>query len=736
MLKILHDRLVRLGRDEDGVALVVTLGVFMFLYVACASVYAVGMAVKEKMHLQGACDAAAYSAAIVQADTFSRIATINRAMSWTYQQMTRRQMDYIVWQWLEEVIEHHREDRNAAQQYAFNHNQCSDTVGGKCSQPHPCYGHGTGWYCSDITLEGSVPKTFTETELGTLIHTGFPEWLQKTNSASFYSQSATLAGLGLQIDDDLENIYEMSKAVEALARDLPEKVKDATGAILNANVPRYMREGDCQYFIKQDTNPQTSYFKSFENTPHDEQILISYDNSEVKSTDFIFKTGIDKWFVRGYEKKRDGGDGIHRSYDHDRPGPPLRAYWTWWATGWKCGTTSGIHWSIPDSFKTNCGHSHDKCQCSETGAVSGKYVSGVGFDSFNRAFRKYSTDIVRKVMKAQCCADNSRRYDNRFKGHLRTFQNEPVRAKPLKLKREYFGKAGTITVGLARRNENPWFSVFGRVTGGIYSAFSPVSDSWTYCFASAKAGYKLYHEPNDWYINAHLGSSHRTWKLDDWEEELNGKARVENGPRDYCIDWKQEESKFAGWYWEYKKDKHGRYVRDKDGQRIRETLVTEWTLVDDLNPTWRQSWNLVQDDWDAVMVPVRQADSKAEEVANYSLLEWWQQRLSGQYSNVSDIPDRYEPAWQDQDRGYLASLVNGADWQVLSGSGAPNTSVTAGPPAGDTGDTLNGRLAGDIWEDHWKRGGPPPTATGTSQWNIGSPGANLDWNQIGDEMYH
>ena len=98
MLKILHDRLVRLGRDEDGVALVVTLGVFMFLYIACASVYAVGMAVKEKMHLQGACDAAAYSAAIVQSDTFSRIATINRAMSWTYQQMTRRQMDYIVWQ--------------------------------------------------------------------------------------------------------------------------------------------------------------------------------------------------------------------------------------------------------------------------------------------------------------------------------------------------------------------------------------------------------------------------------------------------------------------------------------------------------------------------------------------------------------------------------------------------------------------------------------------------------------
>ena len=104
--------------------------------------------------------------------------------------------------------------------------------------------------------------------------------------------------------------------------------------------------------------------------------------------------------------------------------------------------------------------------------------------------------------------------------------------------------------------------------------------------------------------------------------------------------------------------------------------------------------------------------------------------------NFSDIPDRHEPAWLDRNGSYLASLVNNANWKALSGNGVPDTNVTAGPTQGDVGDTLNGRLAGEMWEDHWKRGVPPPTATGTSQWNIGNPGGSLDWSKIGDEMYH
>ncbi|MBQ7651590.1 MAG: hypothetical protein IJS15_11565, partial [Victivallales bacterium] len=110
MLCIIRDKFIRLARGEDGVAFVTTLAVFMFVYLVCMGVYAIGTAVKTRIHLQNACDAAAYSAALVQADTLSRIATINRAMAWTYVQVSRRQMDWISYRWLKEVRQHWLDD--------------------------------------------------------------------------------------------------------------------------------------------------------------------------------------------------------------------------------------------------------------------------------------------------------------------------------------------------------------------------------------------------------------------------------------------------------------------------------------------------------------------------------------------------------------------------------------------------------------------------------------------------
>ena len=63
------------------------------------SVYAAGETVRQRMELQNAADAAAYSGAAVQADTLSRVVCINQAMSWTYVMMNRRVMDYITDKW-------------------------------------------------------------------------------------------------------------------------------------------------------------------------------------------------------------------------------------------------------------------------------------------------------------------------------------------------------------------------------------------------------------------------------------------------------------------------------------------------------------------------------------------------------------------------------------------------------------------------------------------------------------
>lgn len=120
-------RFLDLGREETGAALVITLAMFLLMYLGIMGVFAVSTAMKERIHLQNACDAAAYSAAVVQADTLSRIATINRAMSWTYVQMTRRQMDYIVLRWLTHTKDHYKIDRDGADRYnkeGFFHGPC------------------------------------------------------------------------------------------------------------------------------------------------------------------------------------------------------------------------------------------------------------------------------------------------------------------------------------------------------------------------------------------------------------------------------------------------------------------------------------------------------------------------------------------------------------------------------------------------------------------------------------
>ena len=73
-----------LAKGTSGAALAVTLSFVMPIYLMVIGIYGVGEVVRNKIELQNAADAAAYSAAVVQADYLSRMATVNKAMAWTY----------------------------------------------------------------------------------------------------------------------------------------------------------------------------------------------------------------------------------------------------------------------------------------------------------------------------------------------------------------------------------------------------------------------------------------------------------------------------------------------------------------------------------------------------------------------------------------------------------------------------------------------------------------------------
>lgn len=101
--------------EDSGIAMPISLLVFLFLTFVCMSVFALGEVIRARTELQYKVDNAAYAAALVQADSLSRIAVLNRALAWTYAQTNKRQMDYIVNRWLSESYDAFIEDANEAE---------------------------------------------------------------------------------------------------------------------------------------------------------------------------------------------------------------------------------------------------------------------------------------------------------------------------------------------------------------------------------------------------------------------------------------------------------------------------------------------------------------------------------------------------------------------------------------------------------------------------------------------
>lgn len=103
MLKEANRVCERLWRDESGVVLALTVVVFLSLFLMAVSVYAVGENIRQRIALQNAVDAAAYSGAVVQADALGRLAVLNQALSWEYAQLCKEQMSYVIGKWAQRV---------------------------------------------------------------------------------------------------------------------------------------------------------------------------------------------------------------------------------------------------------------------------------------------------------------------------------------------------------------------------------------------------------------------------------------------------------------------------------------------------------------------------------------------------------------------------------------------------------------------------------------------------------
>ncbi len=647
--QVAYNDAIRLWKDDSGVAFVLTLGAFMLMFLLCCGVYAVGDTVRQKIELQNAADAAAYSAAVVQADTISRIATINRAMSWTYVQMTRRQMDFIVNQWLLRTKKVYDEDLKDMKKW----NRMSICI--------PCdKGHNAGieradtcWCGIDSSNIGIVRMNGLSTIFDKFIpginavrglpvsrNMGFGQdvaisdiakanerWQRysklASNSGNKLAMNYLYSDVGTQILFDKLNIAAMNLAEMDLVIRMPERIKNTVKDILMANLPEGLVSDDYfQYYLFQNEYPY-SYFRLLNNTKEDEQIFLSfadYYDPQYKTfkgdpslfcslSDFMsagegmlmdaiglkISGGVDRWFVRGNGSRRakDSDYGIQRSYkmwpedilkslhpskhlpilppscfnfngDDNKaskltdyswnsntsyPSIGLYSEWQWYSMLWFCYLNPVpiphvIHQSVIS--KLWCDH----CSFDLKVKKDKNCLIWPGqAERFSYRIWKLNRWGVPRRRSATTGGIGTTDFGIPvIRGYTRVYGDDEMilaqhkekyigaKCMPLVLSPGFFGKPGSIMVGISRKNENPFKRILNYVSG-IFTAFDEKDSagnmrrpSHMWAVSAARAGYR----------------------------------KVSGGVGEYQLSWS-----------------------DPADNRLR--------------------WNLKQPDWDAVFLPVRDA---------------------------------------------------------------------------------------------------------------------------------
>ena len=96
-----------LHHDEGGASLVFAAITLFSLALASFMVFQVGMVSSERLQIQGAADAAAYSAAVVEANSLDSIGQLNDSMSYVHYTLLRYTVDQIVYGTLAQFRTHH-----------------------------------------------------------------------------------------------------------------------------------------------------------------------------------------------------------------------------------------------------------------------------------------------------------------------------------------------------------------------------------------------------------------------------------------------------------------------------------------------------------------------------------------------------------------------------------------------------------------------------------------------------
>lgn len=474
---VFANRSRELAKGSSGAALAVTLAFVMPIYLMIIGIYGVGEVVRNKIELQNAADAAAYSAAVVQADYLSRMATVNKAMAWTYVDLQKRSLDLAMDTFCIKVF----------QQFTSDVNKCK-------SRNSPCHMHvpGVNWNVgTDILVLNPVllvSGTGVAVPLLAKKFNGQGMLARFLLDQAFHTAVANIRGKGTvtnapKVIKYSYNIIDMMKKINDLKGEYSKKVKETARQIAIAN----MMECKDDYYVKVHMGNENLSFLFLPGTEENEKTFIAFADPTLK--DFtpkkVFGPGTDLWI------ERKGPLGFWRVYkqtsDH------LYAEWDWFWTRWVHIQLLWVSLHLPPITPTG------------------------GYDHGHRKIHGYDDPIIKTGLPVGLLVPP---------------------AIPVTLLPTFFGKSGTVTVAIVRKTANPlaifggWGSSARSVTApGILSAFNPSvaggsRPEFMCAIASARAGYKQYDsdkekklKSSDYSIGYTLESKEKAWNLveTDWD---------------------------------------------------------------------------------------------------------------------------------------------------------------------------------------------------------------------------
>ena len=330
--------------DSRGAALAITLAFVMPIYLLVIGIYGIGEVVRNKIELQNAADAAAYSASVVQADYLSRIATVNKAMAWTYVDLQKRSLDLAMDLFCKYVFIQFQKDLNMARR--------NNT---------PCHMHvpGLHYNCGTDVLVDLTELMILGTGLG------IPELAKKFNGQEaldrfllaqlVYTTEAEFKGKGSITNTP--KVYEYSYAItkmmaklDSLRREFPDKIRQTAQQIAAAN----MMECKDDYMINVTLGDMTGAFFTMLPSEENEKTFISFADPTLKdfSPKKVFGPGTDDWIVRK------GIAGFWRVYNQTKT--HLYAEWDWFWTRWVHVDLGEFQLHLPPMFGGNAKRGHPK----------------------------------------------------------------------------------------------------------------------------------------------------------------------------------------------------------------------------------------------------------------------------------------------------------------------------------------------------------------------------------------